>query len=554
MKEIVRSLVAEALQRAKAGGELQLIAFPDIVIEEPKDEKMGDFSTTVAMLLAKAEKRNPKVIAEIICRHLGNGGGEVISAEPAGPGYINFQMTGGFFLRHLKEAIALGENFGRGKADKTLKIILEFVSANPTGPLHVGHGRGAAVGDSLAKLLKFAGYDVATEYYINDVGNQMNSLGRSTWIRYQQMHGVPVEFPEGLYRGDYINDVAKEVTDKHGKEFIGKSDEEALPFFRRFSKDSVLNGIKKDLDNFRVTYDCWFSEESLYEDGSVDRGIAWLREKDFIYDKDGAVWLRSSAARDEKDRVIIKQTGEKTYFCSDIAYHRNKVDRGFTKIIDIWGADHHGYVPRMQAVLEAMGYGDDKFKVLLVQFVTLKRGGEKASMSTRSGEFITLEEVVAEVGIDAARFFFMMRSLDTHLDFDMELAKKETPENPVYYIQYAHARICSVFRTAREQGVEPPDAAKTDLSPLREPEEIALIKKILAFPEVVEKSALVFEGHRIPFYLQDLAAAFHGYYNKHRVVTEDKALTLARLTLLECVRRILKNGLTIIGVSAPQKM
>ncbi|MFQ5482981.1 MAG: arginine--tRNA ligase, partial [Nitrospinaceae bacterium] len=407
---------------------------------------------------------------------------------------------------------------------------------------------------SLANLLRWAGHDVTTEYYINDVGNQMNNLGRSTWLRYRELLGESVDFPEDLYQGEYIRDIARQVIAKDGDRHLQAEEEEALRFFRRITSDTILRGIREDLAAFRVEYDHWFSEQSLHDEGAVEEAIQWLREKDHVYDKDGAVWLRASAFQDEKDRVIIKQGGEKTYFCADIAYHKNKIDRGFDWILDLWGADHHGYVPRMNAVLEMMGYGKDRFEVLLVQFVTLKRGGEKVSMSTRSGEFVTLAEVVSEVGVDAARYFFMMRSADSHLDFDLELAKKETPENPVYYIQYAHARICNVFGTARDKGVSLPDPGAVALDSLEEEEEMALIKKILGFPEVIEKSAESLEVHRISFYLHDLAARFHAYYNRHRVVTDDLELTHARLVLLECLRRVFANGLSIIGVSAPEKM
>lgn len=554
MKKVIRDMIDEALRKAKETGDLKLSEVPAIIVEEPRDEKLGDFSTAVAMHLAKAERKSPKVIAEAICKQLRNGKGELESAEAAGPGFINLKMSRSFFFRRLKSIADSGGNFGRSDIGKNQKVILEFVSANPTGPLHVGHGRGAAVGDTLANILKMAGYDVCTEYYINDVGNQMNLLGRSAWLRYREIQGESVDFPDDHYQGEYIKEIAREVDRKCGKELLEKGQDEAQSFIGRYAKDWILNGIKKDLKNFRVEFDRWFSEQSLYNDGLVDKVVDWLKEKEFVYEKDGAVWLKSSTFNDEKDRVVIKQSGEKTYFCSDIAYHKNKIDRKFEKMIDIWGADHHGYVPRMQAVFEAMGYDREVFKVLLVQFVALKRGGEKVSMSTRSGEFVTLEEVVAEVGVDAARFFFLMRSCDSHLDFDLELAKKETPENPVYYIQYAHARICNIFRTARERGTEITDYSQIDLSPLKDEEEQTLIKKVLAFPEVVEKSALTLEVHRITFYLQDLAALFHGFYNRHRVVTDNRELTLARLFLLYCLRGVFKSGLALMGISAPEKM
>lgn len=556
MKEVIRSLIGEALRKARENGDLELTDEPEVVVEEPKDKKLGDFSTTVAMSLAKKERKNPKVVAEAICRQLQACDGDVDSVETAGPGFINIRMSRYFFLQRLLHAAEQGDGFGSSDIGQNQKVHLEFVSANPTGPLHVGHGRGAAVGHSLSLVLKKAGYDVHTEYYINDVGNQMNTLGRSTWYRYREILGKSsaTDFPENHYVGDYINDIAREIIKTHDREFLDKPEDEVLGFFRHYAAESILNGIKDDLKEFRVEYDCWFSEQSLFKDSSVEKGIAWMREKGFIYELDGAVWLKSSAFNDDKDRVIVKQTGEKTYFCSDIAYHRNKVERGYQRIIDIWGADHHGYVPRMRAVMDAVGHDPKAFNILLVQFVTLKRGGEKVSMSTRSGEFITLKEVVSEVGVDATRFFFLQRSSDTHLDFDMELAKKETPENPVFYIQYAHARICSIFQTARERGVSLPLPSEIDIALLSHDEELDLIKKILAFPDVVEKSALGLDVYRIPYYLQEVVSVFHSYYGKHRIVSDDLELTKVRLFLLGFIKRIIQSGLELLGVSAPEKM
>ena len=463
-------------------------------------------------------------------------------------------MSHEFFLQRLKNAVKQGNDFGQSDVGQGTKVMIEFVSANPTGPLHVGHGRGAAVGDALARILRKAGYDLSTEYYINDVGNQMNFLGRSTWLRYRELLGEAIEFPDDHYRGEYIKDIANEIVEQKGDEFLKKPEEECLPFFRKYAKDTILKGIEKDLAEFRVTFDNWFSEQSLYEDNSVEKAIEWLKGKGHIYEKDGAVWLKSSAFDDDKDRVIVKQSGEKTYFCSDIAYHQNKIGRGFEKLVNLMGADHHGYVPRMEAVLEAMGYDKKIFKILLVQFVSLLRAGEKVSMSTRSGEFETLTDVVNEVGVDAARYYFLMRSSDTHLDFDLELAKKETPDNPVFYIQYAHARICSIFRTAEEKGVAWNRSDEVNLAPLVDEEEFAIIRAILAFPEVVEKSARAMEVHRISHYLLDMVSRFHGYYSRHRVVSDDKALTLARLFLLDAIRITIRNGFELMGISAPEKM
>ena len=554
MKTAIKIIIHDALEKARQAGELELSPFPEIVVEKPKDEKMGDFSTNVAMTLARSERKNPKVIAESVARYIKNGSNYLSQVEIAGPGFINLKMSNEFFLERLKNAVKQGDGFGQTDVGQGTKVMIEFVSANPTGPLHVGHGRGAAVGDALGRILKKAGYDLSTEYYINDVGNQMNFLGRSTWLRYRELLGEAIEFPDDHYRGEYIKNIANEIVEQKGDEFLSKPEEECLPFFRKFAKDNILKGIEKDLAEFRVNFDNWFSEQSLYEDNSVERAIEWLKGKGHIYEKDGAVWLKSSAFNDDKDRVIVKQTGEKTYFCSDIAYHQNKISRGFKRLINLMGADHHGYVPRMEAVLEAMGYDKKTFKILLIQFVSLLRAGEKVSMSTRAGEFETLADVVSEVGVDVARYYFLMRSSDTHLDFDLELAKQETSENPVFYIQYAHARICSIFRTAEEKGVVWNRSNEVNLAPLVEEEEFGIIRAVLSFPEVVEKSARAMEVHRIPHFLLDMVSRFHGYYSRHRVISDDKALTLARLFLLDAIRITIRNGFDLMGISAPEKM
>ena len=554
MKTAIKIIIHDALENARQAGELELSPFPEIVVEKPKDEKMGDFSTNVAMTLARSERKNPKVIAESVARYLKNGSNDLSQVEIAGPGFINLKMSNEFFLQRLRSAVKQGDDFGQTDVGQGTKVMIEFVSANPTGPLHVGHGRGAAVGDALGRILKKAGYDLSTEYYINDVGNQMNFLGRSTWLRYRELLGEVIEFPADHYRGEYIKDIANEIIEQKRDEFLNFPEEECIPFFRKYATDNILQGIQKDLAEFRVTFDNWFSEQSLYDDNSVEKAIEWLKGKGHIYEKDGAVWLKSSAFNDDKDRVLVKKTGEKTYFCSDIAYHQNKINRGFKKIINLMGADHHGYVPRMEAVLQAMGYDNKIFKILLIQFVSLLRAGEKISMSTRAGEFETLRDVVSEVGVDVARYYFLMRSSDTHLEFDLELAKKENSENPVFYIQYAHARICSIFRTAEEKGVVWDRSNEVDLSLLVEEEEFGIIRAVLAFPEIVEKSARALEVHRISHYLLDMVSRFHGYYSRHRVISDDKALTLARLFLLDAIRITIRNGFELMGISSPEKM
>ena len=554
MKHFVRKLINSALDQAKNNGDLELSVMPEVVVEKPKEEKFGDFSTSLAMGLSKSERRKPYEVAEILSRHLQSSEEYIASVTIAGPGFLNLIMKPIFFLERLVKVAEQGDQYGSSNAGQGKKVLLEFVSANPTGPLHVGHGRGAAVGDMLGRLLDKAGYDVSTEYYINDVGNQMNTLGRSTWTRYLELQGKVNEFPADYYQGDYIKDIARDIKNKHGNEFLNKTEEQVLSFFREYALGSVLDGIKKDLSDFDVSFDRWFSEKNLYDQKLVDTSVNWLREEKHVYDKDGAVWLKSSKFNDEKDRVLIKQSGEKTYFCSDIAYHKNKIDRGFEWIVDLWGADHHGYVPRMKSALKAMGYDESVFKVMLIQFVSLKRGGEKVSMSTRSGEFETLAEVIKDVGLDATRFFFLMRSSDTHLDFDLELAKKESADNPVFYIQYAHARICSIFRKATENGIKLLDSADIDLSPLKNEEEFIMIKKILSFGETIEKSAELLEVHRIAFYLKDLVGTFHRYYSRNRIVSDDHALSSARLFLMNCLRITIRNGLSVMGVSAPDRM
>jgi arginyl-tRNA synthetase len=554
MKHFVRKLINSALDQAKNNGDLELSVMPEVVVEKPKEEKFGDFSTSVAMGLSKSERRKPYEVAEILSRHLQSIEENIASVKIAGPGFLNLTMKPIFFLERLVKVSEQGDQYGSSNAGQGKKVLLEFVSANPTGPLHVGHGRGAAVGDMLGRLLDKAGYDVSTEYYINDVGNQMNTLGRSTWARYLELQGKANEFPADYYQGDYIKVIARDIKNKHGDEFLNETEDQVLPFFREYALASVLDGIKKDLSDFDVSFDRWFSEKDLYDQKLVDTAVNWLREEKHVYDKDGAVWLESSKFKDEKDRVLIKQSGEKTYFCSDIAYHKNKIDRGFEWIVDLWGADHHGYVPRMESALKAMGYDESVFKVMLIQFVSLKRGGEKVSMSTRSGEFETLADVIKDVGLDATRFFFLMRSSDTHLDFDLELAKKESADNPVFYIQYAHARICSIFRKATENRIKLLDSADIDLSPLKNEEEFVMIKKILTFGEIVEKSAELLEVHRIAFYLQDLVGTFHRYYSRNRIVSDDHALSSARLFLMNCLRITIRNGLSVMGVSAPDRM
>jgi arginyl-tRNA synthetase len=433
-------------------------------------------------------------------------------------------------------------------------VQVEFVSANPTGPLHIGHGRGAATGDAVASLLSAAGFDVQREYYINDAGNQMNTLGLSGLLRYKELLGEKIDFPETCYQGDYMKEIARDAVTKFGDRFLNVPQEEGVAFFSKMGGDLILAGIDQDLQDFGIRFDNWFSEQSLFDEGKVKSAIEEMQAKGHIYEQDGALWFKTTAFGDDKDRVVVRSNGVTTYFASDIAYHRDKFARGFDWVIDVWGADHHGYVPRLKSVVQGLGRDAADLGIILVQLVSLLRDGVPVAMSTRSGEFVTLKEVVDEVGRDAARFFFLMRRSDSQLDFDLELAKRQSNDNPVYYVQYAHARIKSIFDTARERGVAPKfDGVKLEL--LQTPEDLSLIKKLSVYPEILEGAAVNFEPHRITYYLQELAGEFHSFYNKSRVITpEEPELTQARLFLLHCVAITLKNALTVLGISAPERM
>ncbi|MCK5553396.1 MAG: arginine--tRNA ligase, partial [Deltaproteobacteria bacterium] len=471
-----------------------------------------------------------------------------------GPGFIKFYLKEKVWYSVLEEIDRKGEDFGKGKIGEGRRVQVEFISANPTGPLHVGHGRGAAIGDALAKILEACDYRVFKEYYINDVGSQMNILGQSVLLRYLHALGKEVEFPDHCYQGDYITELAKKTIVERGEEYLHCPEEDSVRSLASFGANDILRGIKGDLDQFGVHFDGWFSEKELYREEKVPRAIEDLKTRDLVYEKDGALWLKTSQYGDEKDRVLVKADGETTYFASDVAYHKDKLDRGFEVLINIWGADHHGYVPRMKAALSAMGKDEAILKVVLVQLVSLVREGKPVAMSTRAGEFTTLKDVVEEVGRDAARFFFLMRRPDSQLDFDLELAKKQSAENPVYYVQYAHARISSIFREALNKGMVLPRFEDTDLHLLNLPEELDLLKHLTAYPEVVEASALSLEPHRIPFYLMDLSSLFHSYYNKYRVISSEAELTKARLLLVRAVKGVIKSALNILGISAPEKM
>ena len=554
MKDRLKQIITDALRRCYEQGVLHSKVLPEIVLEVPSRPEHGDFATNLAMILAKEEKKGPRQIAEILVGALGEGDGLCSRVEIAGPGFINFFLQRQCWYEILDEVMRQGGGFGRSTFGRGKRVQVEFVSANPTGPLHIGHGRGAATGDAVAAVLEAAGYQVQREYYINDAGNQVVLLGRSIQLRLRELRGESIEFPEDGYRGDYIRDIARELLQERGEEIAALPEEEAIETCGNFGISYVLRWIEGDLKEFGISFDNWYSERSLYERGLVEKELAKLKEHGLTYEKEGALWFRTTDYGDDKDRVLIRSGGTPTYFASDVAYHMEKFERGFEKVIDIWGADHHGYIPRMKAVLSGLGHAPDDLEVLLIQMVNLLRGGEPVTMGKRSGEFVTLRDVIDEVGRDACRFFFLMRRSDSQLDFDLELAKQQSTENPVFYVQYAHARICSINRNAKEQGVPLPPAGEADFGPLDLPEELALAKMLSRYPETVEGAARQLEPHRIVFYLQELAALFHSYYNRQRVLVEDEALSKARLYLVNSVRIVLENALLLLGVSAPEQM
>ena len=553
MKEQLRACILKGIEGCFADGTLASGTVPAIGVEKPAHPEHGDFSTNVAMQMAKAERKAPRAVAEIIVNKLAGSSDLIGSLEIAGPGFINFFIKDDAWRKTLAAIDQAGDAWGKSSIGAGKKVQVEFVSANPTGPLHIGHGRGAATGDAVASLLFAAGFDVQREYYINDAGNQMNTLGLSGLLRYRQLLGEQIEFPENCYQGDYMKDIARDAVTKYGDRFMKVPQEEGVAFFAKMGGDLILRGIDEDLQDFGVRFDNWFSEQSLFDDGKVKSAIEEMQGKGLIYEQEGALWFRTTDYGDDKDRVVVRSNGVTTYFASDIAYHRDKFLRGFDWVIDVWGADHHGYVPRLKGIVQGLGHDADDLGIILVQLVSLLRDGVPVAMSTRSGEFVTLKEVVDEVGRDAARFFFLMRRSDSQLDFDLELAKRQSNDNPVYYVQYAHARIRSIFDTARERGVVPCfDDVRLEL--LQSADDMSLIKKLSVYPEILEGAAVNFEPHRITYYLQELAGEFHSFYNKSRVITEEPALTQARLFLLHCVAVTLKNALTVLGISAPERM
>jgi arginyl-tRNA synthetase len=551
----------------------------EIHLERPKNPEHGDYASNIALQLSKQLKRKPREIAQLIIAATKSSFEDGIISPPeiAGAGFLNFRLKSAAKLQVVHRVLADGQDYGRARPARPESVQVEFVSANPTGPLHVGHGRGAAYGASLASLLEFAGHRVAREFYVNDAGRQMDILALSVWLRYLQAHGSVVPFPDDGYRGDYVIGIAARLADAHVARFV--RDAESLPQpapeadpdaaldaliaaaksllgedwrgLHRFALEEMLADQRDDLARFRVEFDRWFSEQSLYDSGAVAKTVERLETGGHLYRKDGALWFRSSAFGDEKDRVVQRENGQYTYFASDIAYHAEKFERGFERVIDVWGADHHGYIPRVRGALEALGLPPERLTVALVQFAVLYRGGEKVAMGKRSGDFVTLRELREEVGNDAARFFYVMRKSDQHLDFDLDLAKSESQDNPVYYVQYAHARVCSVFA---QWGGDPGQLVRAPLSSLTHPRELALMQRLGAFPETIETAARELAPHSLAFYLRELAGEFHSYYNAERILLDDEAQRLARLALCAAVRQVLSNGLSLLGVSAPEKM
>lgn len=544
--------MTRAIEKTAKGGELDTAGLPPLFLEPPKQREFGDLATNVAMVWAKATRKPPRKIAETILKNLEDPDGILARQEIAGPGFLNFTFAPKFYYQRLRE-IAAGTNarvdLGRGQ-----KVQVEFASVNPTGPLHVGHGRVAVIGDALARLHEATGFQVEREYYVNDAGKQMENLGLSLWARYRESFGEKIEFPEDGYLGDYVREIAGEIRRQHGAEFLNVPTETAIEFFREHGGRSLLERIRGQLGEFGIKFDSFFSEKALRERSEVVQSMNLLRARGLLYAQDGAEWFKSTQFGDDKDRTVVKSDGELTYFASDIAYHRNKYERHFHKLINVWGADHHGYVARLKAAVKGLGYDPEVLQVVLVQMVQLTRGGEPVRMGKRTGEFVALEEVLEEVGRDAARFFFLMRKCDSHLDFDLDLAKRQSSDNPVFYVQYAHARVASIFEQARKSKLNITDQTTIPVERLERAEELDLIRNTIQFDDVLEDSVRELEPHRLIFYLLELAGDFHRYYNRYRVISDDEGLSRARLLLVQNVQQTVRRGLDILGVEAPVKM
>ncbi|TWT03486.1 arginine--tRNA ligase [Planomicrobium sp. CPCC 101079] len=547
VQHTIKQVISEAVQKA------ELTAEPVTVhLESPKDKTNGDYATNIAMQLTKLAKKPPRAIAEAIVANLDKEAANIETVEIAGPGFINITIKKDYLLDVVKTVLEQQGEYGRSTSGGGERVQVEFVSANPTGDLHLGHARGASVGDSLCNVLDLAGYEVSREYYINDAGNQINNLALSIEARYFEALGHADSMPEDGYRGQDIKDIAEDLVKEHGDKFADMTHEERYKEFRAHGLKVELAKLQKDLADFRVKFDVWFSETSLYEKGEIDIALNKLRANGHIFEEEGATWFRSTTFGDDKDRVLIKNDGSFTYLLPDIAYHEDKLSRGFDKLINIWGADHHGYIPRMKAAIEALGYDRDTLEVSIIQMVQLYKDGEKMKMSKRTGKAVTMRELVELVGLDAVRYFFAMRSGDSHMDFDLDLAVSQSNENPVYYSQYAHARICSILRQAESQGFT---ASTANLDLLASEKEIDVLKKIGDFPQVIADAAKLRAPHRVTTYIQELASNFHSFYNANKVLdASNEELTCARLALITAVRMTIANALKTVGVAAPEKM
>jgi len=553
LKKKLRELIIQAVEIARAAGELTFDTLPAFEVEAPKQAEHGDLASNIALVLAKQAKMAPRKVAEILVRRLAAPAGMLSKVEIAGPGFLNFFIADTFWYRVIPEIHELGPAYGNSDLGAGHRVQVEFVSANPTGPLHIGHGRGAALGDALANLLTATGHEVVREYYINDVGNQILTLGKSLYFRLRELQGEVIEFPEDGYQGGYMKNLAREYLAQSRPAPPVPAHEDNLIELGRYAGEEILKDIEKDLNDFGVHFDNWFSEMELFRQGLVDESLRILKERGYLKEKDGALWFKATKFGDEKDRVVQRRNEAFTYFASDIAYHLYKFQQGYDVVVDIWGADHHGYVPRLQAAVEALGCAG-RLKVILVQLVSLLRQGQPLAMTTRGGTFVTLREVLDEVGRDAARFIFLTRRPDSQLEFDLDLAKQQSSENPVYYVQYAHARLASVFRQAEAQNIPGGEPDPRLFPRLALPEELSLLKLLAGYPELVEAAARNLEPHRLTYFLTELAAQLHSYYYKHRFVSEDLELTRARLGLVAGVKTVLAHGLQILGVAAPESM
>lgn len=553
IQEEIKENLKTALVTAREKGKINFEIIPDFVVEVPREKQHGDFATNLAMLLPKQAKMPPREIAQAIVECFPETA-YVNDVEIAGPGFINFRLNNSWLYQVIPQVIRQREKYGTSNLGQGKKVQVEFVSANPTGLLHMGNARGAALGDSIANLLEEVGYDVTREFYINDAGNQIENFARSLEARYLQQLGQDVPFPDEGYHGEDLIETVRRFIEEEGDKYLNVDGKLRREMLVKYALDEKLTAIENVLRDFGVEYDVWFSEQSLHDSGEVQETIDILNERGYLYEQDGALWFKATEFGAEKDEVVVRSNGIPTYFAADIAYHRNKFERGFQWVINLWGADHHGHVSRMKGAMKALGYDPDRLQVVLMQLVRLFQGGEVLRMSKRTGKYITLSELVEEVGKDAARYFFVMRSPDSHLDFDLDLAKSQSQENPVYYVQYAHARICSILRQAAEEGIAVLAVDDVELTLLNTGEELELMRKLADFPEVVAGAAQALEPHRLTRYAHELAGQFHSFYTVCRVLGEDKALTEARLLLVQAVQIVLKNVLRLIGVSAPERM